>query len=91
MSSASFTLYGLPNTTGYSRLGVTVSRRIGGAVGRNRVKRVLREIFRYNRDALLPPLDLVVVARSGIKERTQADLEGEVLRRFKELVRRLAP
>ena len=89
VSSASFTLYGLPNSIGYSRLGITVTRRIGQAVGRNRVKRVLREIFRYNRASLVPPLDLVVVARSGIGERTLAELEREFLGRFKDLVRRL--
>jgi len=87
--SASFTLYALPNRAGQPRLGVTVSRKIGGAVERNRVKRMLREIFRYNRTALQPSLDLVVVARSGIEKRSLADLSREFLRRCKELAGRL--
>lgn len=91
VSSASFTLLGLSNAHGTSRLGITVTRRVAGAVGRNRVKRVLREIFRRNRAALRPPVDLVIVARTGIEERTLVELEKELLKRFKELVRRLEP
>lgn len=88
MSSASFTLLGLPSPTGTSRIGITVSRKVGGAVVRNRIKRRLREIFRYNRVNLAPPLDLVVVARSGARDRTMRELETEFLKRFDELARR---
>ena len=49
-----------------SRLGVTVSRRIGNAVVRNRVKRRVREIFRKNMRAMLPAhTAVVVIARAG--------------------------
>lgn len=89
MNSASFTLYALPNNAGRPRLGLTVSRRIGGAVERNRVKRVLREVFRRNRCVLAAPLDLVVVARSGIEQRSLAELSQEFVRRCKDLARRL--
>jgi ribonuclease P protein component len=47
-----------------SRLGLVVSRRVGGAVVRNRVKRVVREWFRRNRAAFPGDLELVVIARS---------------------------
>ena len=47
------------------RLGLTVSRKIGGAVARNRVKRLVREFFRLNYDRLPPSVDLVVVAKRG--------------------------
>jgi len=58
-----FTLYGASNDTGEPRIGITVSRRIGNAVERNRWKRRIRESFRLSQ-AELPALDLVCVARS---------------------------
>ncbi len=45
------------------RLGITVSRKVGPAVVRNRVKRRVREWFRRSRAGLAPDLDLVVIAR----------------------------
>jgi ribonuclease P protein component len=53
------------------RLGVTVSRRVGGAVIRNRIKRRIRAWFRQNRGELVASSDLVVIAR-----RPAADLSG---------------
>lgn len=50
-----------------SRIGITVSSKIANAVGRNRVKRWVREAFRVSREAL-PPVDLVVIARKGAPE-----------------------
>jgi ribonuclease P protein component len=51
------------------RLGVTVSARVGNSVQRNRIKRLLREVFRHQRSALAP-CDLVVIAKSGAGELT---------------------
>ena len=56
------------------RLGVSVSRKVGGAVQRNKVKRLLREAFRARADALPPDHDFVVVARP--EARDLADREG---------------
>jgi ribonuclease P protein component len=49
------------------RIGITVSSKIANAVGRNRVKRWVREAFRATRSTF-PPIDLVVVARRGATE-----------------------
>ena len=50
------------------RLGVSVNRKVGGAVERNKVKRVLREAFWDLADRLPPRHDFVIVARSEIKD-----------------------
>lgn len=60
---ALFVLYVLPTAQPYSRLGLAVSKRLGKAVVRNRIKRYLREMFRHHKTVLPAPCDLVCVAR----------------------------
>jgi len=63
-----------------TRLGVTVGRRVGGAVRRNRVKRLVREVFRRN-PALFPhECDVVIVARPGADSLDYASVLGEIER-----------
>ena len=87
--SASFTLFGLRNDAGHCRLGVTVTRKIGGAVVRNRVKRVVREIFRCRRADFDMPVDLVVNAHRSIVVREARELEQELLSALQRLRRKL--
>jgi ribonuclease P protein component len=58
-----FILYVLPTSRPYSRLGMAVSKRIGNAVVRNRVKRYLRDMFRRHKTSLPFSCDVVCVAR----------------------------
>lgn len=62
VSDAWIVLYGAASEVDHARIGLTVSRRVGGAVQRNRWKRLLREAFRLSQSQL-PPLDLVCVVR----------------------------
>ena len=62
-ADALLAVHALPNGGPHPRLGLAVGRGIGGAVVRNRVKRLLREAFRIRRGDLPPSHDLVVVAR----------------------------
>mgnify|MGYP000876808945 CR=1 FL=1 len=62
--SPQLVIYCQRNRRGLSRLGVSVSTKLGGAVVRNRVRRRLREIYRLHEDRFLPGWDIVVVARS---------------------------
>ena len=89
--SSSFVMFALPNAAGHCRLGITVTRKVGSAVQRNRIKRVLRDVFRRHRAELAPPLDLVMNARSEATEAPIAALEREFLARFGELARRFTP
>jgi ribonuclease P protein component len=60
------------------RLGVTVSRKIGNAVQRNRVKRLVREFFRLHRSELQPAHDLLIIARAGAEKLSFRDVESEL-------------
>ncbi len=73
------------NGTGTSRLGFTVSTKLGHAVVRNRVRRRLREIYRGLEAELKPGYDIVVVARSAAVEAEYQLLE----RNFRGLCRKL--
>ena len=63
---------------GAPKLGLAVSRRVGNAVARNRVKRGIREWFRRARPALPPATDWVVIARAGAAELTTRSLQAEL-------------
>ena len=58
-----FILYIRPRRGPQSRLGITVSRKVGSAVVRNRIKRCVREVFRTHPKWFSEPVDLVVVAK----------------------------
>ncbi len=73
------------------RLGLSVSRKVGGAVARNRVKRVLRERFAEIAPSLPGGLDVVVVARPGVAEYIEERGSGALAERLRELSARAIP
>lgn len=62
-----------------SKLGVVSSRKLGGAVVRNRARRLLREAFRLNQNRLNVPVDMVLVARASIVGKSRQDVERDYL------------
>jgi ribonuclease P protein component len=71
-------LCALPNGLEYSRFGFSVSKRVGKAVVRNRVKRLLREAARARHSLVVPGQDLVLIARSPIREADYRQVEQAV-------------
>ncbi|MAE94756.1 MAG: ribonuclease P protein component [Deltaproteobacteria bacterium] len=63
---------------GLTRLGLAVSRRVGNAVQRNRVKRRVRSWFRRERGNVPEGLDLVVIARRGAADRSGSEVAAEL-------------
>jgi ribonuclease P protein component len=82
-----FLVLAAPNGRVEDRLGLAVSRRVGGAVERNRARRLLRESFRRLGPGDRGGLDLVVVARPDIVSRTQAEVDHELRVRIRRLPR----
>jgi len=78
-------VYACENDLPYSRLGMSVGRKWGGAVVRNRMRRLYREMFRLSRPDLPSGLDLVLVPR-------KADLPPlvDMIEAFPRLVRNAA-
>lgn len=72
-------LYARRNRTGVNRVGITVSKKLGHAVVRNRIRRRLREIYRLNEQRFQPGWDIVVVARTRAVEAPFSKLTASYL------------
>ncbi|MDX1491339.1 MAG: ribonuclease P protein component [Pseudohongiellaceae bacterium] len=73
------------SNTSYPRLGLVIAKKnIAKAVARNRVKRIFRESFRHNQ-RLLPALDIVILARSGLGSLDNKLIRDKIERLWKDL------
>ncbi len=89
-STRNFVIYVVPNNTGQRRFGLSVGAHVGGAVKRNRIKRLLREFFRLNKDLFPTSSDIVVSVKKGINidDKNYRDVRKELCGLFKEYVKR---
>ena len=74
-----FVIYYIVRDCEPSRLGTTVSRKVGNAVVRNHCKRQLKEFFRCIRHLLNPSVDLSILARPGAAKLTSPEVHKELL------------
>jgi ribonuclease P protein component len=80
-----FLIVVLPNTSSHTRLGITVTKKVGTAVERNRIKRVVREVFRRNRHLFPPSHDVVFIAKRDAPQVSYDALLGELRRAARKL------
>jgi ribonuclease P protein component len=64
----------------HARLGITVTRRTAGAVGRNRIRRLVREVYRQHRELFPEACELVLVARAAATGLDFTSLRAELER-----------
>jgi ribonuclease P protein component len=82
-----FVIYSLRNHLPFSRLGIQVKAKIGTAVRRNRIKRMVREIFRKIKEELVEPQDLIFIAEKGLVDLSFRSFQNEFLQVWKKLKR----
>jgi len=68
----------IPNSLGRSRFGISVSKRIGRAVVRNRVKRRISEAIRLQLDLIAPGWDIIFIARQGTRDADYWQIESSI-------------
>lgn len=72
-------MYVLENGTDTIRLGVSVSKKVGNSIVRHRLARLIRESFRLNSSHIKKGLDIVVVARAGLKDKGYEETNNAML------------
>ncbi len=89
-SDAWLIVYGCENHLPHPRLGLSVSRKVGPAVTRNRFRRLYREAYRLTRALLPVGIDLIVIPRSS-QEPTLDQLKESLPQLARQVARKLAP
>ena len=77
-----------PGHFGRSRLGITVTRKVGNAVKRNRIKRLVREYFRLNRHLLSGDWDINVIAKKEAADLSSEKIFGSLCNIFERISNR---
>lgn len=83
MANKLLIIYYLPNNSNESRIGFTVSKKVGKSVVRSRVKRLMKEAYRLNNSKVINGYDIVFIARQGCNASTYGEIESAILHLLK--------
>ncbi len=72
-------MYILKNDREYSRIGISVSKKVGNSVVRHRITRLIRESYRLNKETIKEGYDIVIIARYTAKGRSFQEIESAFL------------
>ena len=72
-------MYVLENNLNSNRIGISVSKKVGNSVIRHRITRLIRESYRLQEEMFNSGLDIVVIARSSIREVSYKEVESALL------------
>lgn len=81
-------MYYFKNELGYSRLGISISKKVGKSVVRNRVRRLIRENYRLNSGDLFDGYDIVIVSRVRSKDSDYNEINKAMLNLFRRFSKR---
>lgn len=73
-------MYFRPNEKETLRIGFSVSKKLGGAVVRSRIKRIMREAVRKHINEIMPGMDIVLIARNPIKSLKSPEVEESLIK-----------
>lgn len=80
MANRQFVIYFLPQQkVDHFRLGVSVSKKVGNAVVRNRLRRMIKEIVRLNADRIKVKADMVIIARNPAVTMNYSEMEKSII------------
>ena len=91
VSDGLLVVYAKENELPHSRVGLSVSKKVGNAVARNRCKRLFREAFRLSQHDLPSGIDLILIPRNVDREPTVAELRDSLVKLARDAVRKLTP
>ncbi|MDR3239857.1 MAG: ribonuclease P protein component [Clostridiales bacterium] len=77
-ASRALVLYALRNASGVNRLGISVSKKVGGSVIRSRVRRLIRESYRLGEGMVVCGYDLVFIAKNSARDASFQTIQASV-------------